>query len=248
MPATESWARCTVLSPAAAALAVSEEMLATRCALSAIWREVASSSLMVVVISLIAVACSRAPVACCVAVVCSSAEELETSCTAEPIWRESSLVNVIARKTVSTTTKPAITSTSLVAEVAASLEAFSPIVQQLFFPAGKIIHPFIEAARPWESLQRACIRTICAFGAFASRIAFAFSTSYLVLRLNLLNIADHGLAFRRKQIRLHVFQGLKKKLPRLILLFQILWYLRKAYSRAPLPPSVPPRSAVSPRR
>ena len=65
-------------SPARAAVAVCSAICATRCALSAICREVASSSLIVVVISLIAVACSLAPVACWFAAACSSADELCT--------------------------------------------------------------------------------------------------------------------------------------------------------------------------
>ena len=52
-----------------------------------IWRDVASSSLIVVLISLIAVACSFDPVACCVAAACSSADELCTWPTAVPICR-----------------------------------------------------------------------------------------------------------------------------------------------------------------
>ena len=85
MPAIDSWARSTVPSPDRAARAVSPAIWATRCALSAIWREVASSSLMVVVISFIAVACSLAPAACWLAAACSSDEELCTWETALPI-------------------------------------------------------------------------------------------------------------------------------------------------------------------
>src|SRR2546426_8218620 len=50
-------------------IAVSSAMWATRCALSAIWRDVASSSLMVVLISFMPVACSLAPAACWLAAV-----------------------------------------------------------------------------------------------------------------------------------------------------------------------------------
>ena len=64
MPAIDSCACSTVVSPPCAALTVCPAICATRCALSAIWREVASSSLIVMLISLIAVACSLAPVAC----------------------------------------------------------------------------------------------------------------------------------------------------------------------------------------
>jgi hypothetical protein len=46
---------------------------------------VASSSLMVVVISFMAVACSLDPVACWLAAVCSSPHELWTCWTAAPI-------------------------------------------------------------------------------------------------------------------------------------------------------------------
>jgi hypothetical protein len=71
----DSWAVSTVSAPARAAVAVCPAMWATRCALSVIWRDVASNSLIVVLISLVAVACSFDPVACCVAAACSSAEE-----------------------------------------------------------------------------------------------------------------------------------------------------------------------------
>ena len=87
MSPTASCVLTTVWSPLRAAAPVSPAICATRCALSAIWREVASSSLMVVVISLMAVACSLAPVACWLAAACSSADELCTCWTAEPIWR-----------------------------------------------------------------------------------------------------------------------------------------------------------------
>ncbi len=56
--------RTTVSSPTRAALTVSLGMPDTRCALSAIWREVTSNSLMVVAISRIAVAGSRALASC----------------------------------------------------------------------------------------------------------------------------------------------------------------------------------------
>ena len=61
----------------------------TRCALSAICREVISSSLIVVVISLIALAWSWPPVACCAAAASSSADELWMWPTAAPISRRS---------------------------------------------------------------------------------------------------------------------------------------------------------------
>jgi hypothetical protein len=60
----DEFACSIVLSPARAALTASAAICATRWALSEICREVASSSLIVVVISLIAVASSLAPVAC----------------------------------------------------------------------------------------------------------------------------------------------------------------------------------------
>ena len=59
--------------------------LALERALSAICREVVSSSLIVVVISAMAVACSRSPVACWVAAACSSVDEVCTCVTAPPI-------------------------------------------------------------------------------------------------------------------------------------------------------------------
>ena len=58
---------CTVEAPIRADAFVSSAICETRCALSAIWRDVASSSLIVVEISFIAIDCSRAPVACWVA-------------------------------------------------------------------------------------------------------------------------------------------------------------------------------------
>jgi hypothetical protein len=64
--------------------------------LSEICREVTRSSLMVVDTSLRQVAASRAPVACLLAVVRNSAEELCTCCTAVPIWRESARVSSTA--------------------------------------------------------------------------------------------------------------------------------------------------------
>jgi hypothetical protein len=76
--AIDSLACSMVFSPARAAPVVSAAIRATRCALSAIWRDVASSSLIVVVISLIAVASSLAPVACWLATASSSAEEVCT--------------------------------------------------------------------------------------------------------------------------------------------------------------------------
>ena len=60
----ESLAFETVCSPERAPLAVSSAIWATRWALSAICFDVARSSLIVVVISFIAVDCSLAPVAC----------------------------------------------------------------------------------------------------------------------------------------------------------------------------------------
>ena len=85
MPPTASSVFCMVSSPLRAAAAASVEMRATRCELSAIWRDVASSSLIVVEISVIAVACSLAPETCWLAAACSSADELCTCCTADPI-------------------------------------------------------------------------------------------------------------------------------------------------------------------
>ena len=82
-----SCAMPTVPSPDCADVAVCSAICATRCALSAICREVASSSLIVVVISVIAVACSLTPVACWLAAACSSADELCTWPTAVPICR-----------------------------------------------------------------------------------------------------------------------------------------------------------------
>ena len=64
MPAMASVPRSTVLSPERAALVAWPATWLTRCALSEIWRDVASSSVIVVLISVIAVACSFAPVAC----------------------------------------------------------------------------------------------------------------------------------------------------------------------------------------
>lgn len=61
----------------------------TRWVLSAIWREVATSSPIVVVISLIAVENSFAPDDCCVAAAWSSDDELWMCCTAAVIWRVS---------------------------------------------------------------------------------------------------------------------------------------------------------------
>ena len=58
--------------------AVCSAIFATRCALVAIWREVARISLMVVVISVMAVDCSRELVACWLAAAWSSADELCT--------------------------------------------------------------------------------------------------------------------------------------------------------------------------
>ena len=85
MPAIDMFAFSTVSSPARAEASVSSATCATRWALSAICREVASSSLIVVVISLIAVACSFAPVACWLAAACSSADELWIRPIALPI-------------------------------------------------------------------------------------------------------------------------------------------------------------------
>jgi hypothetical protein len=59
-------------------------MRATRCALSAICRDVASNSRMVVDTSLVADDCSRLPDACCVAAAWSSCEELRMLATAVP--------------------------------------------------------------------------------------------------------------------------------------------------------------------
>ncbi len=55
------------------------------------------------VISFIAVACSLAPVACCVAAACSSADELCMRPTDEPTWRVSARVmkNAIPIESVS---------------------------------------------------------------------------------------------------------------------------------------------------
>ncbi|MNY44469.1 hypothetical protein D3C86_1795000 [compost metagenome] len=64
MMVTASWARMTLRSPERADIAVSSAMRATCWALSAIWRELASSSFMVLETSLIAAACSPDPVAC----------------------------------------------------------------------------------------------------------------------------------------------------------------------------------------
>ena len=82
----------TVPWPERAAPAVCSAICATRCALSAIWRDVARSSLIVVLISVIAVACSLAPDACWLAAACSSVDELRTWPTAEPICIDSELV------------------------------------------------------------------------------------------------------------------------------------------------------------
>jgi hypothetical protein len=60
----ESLAFVTVCSPERAPMAVCSAMWATRWALSAICFEVTSSSLMVVVISFIAVDCSLEPMLC----------------------------------------------------------------------------------------------------------------------------------------------------------------------------------------
>ena len=76
MPRIVSVPRATVVSPERAACTVRSAMRATRWALSAIWRDAASSSLIVVAISFMAVACSRAPVACWFDAVCSSVDEL----------------------------------------------------------------------------------------------------------------------------------------------------------------------------
>ena len=82
---------CTVWSPRARRRRSRSAICATRCALSAICREVASSSLIVVVIS-----SSPSPAlgarACWLAAACSSADELCTCWTAAPIWLASERV------------------------------------------------------------------------------------------------------------------------------------------------------------
>ena len=82
---TASWVLPTDSPPARAEEPASAAICDTRWALSAIWRDVARSSLMVVVISLIAVACSFAPDTCWLAADWSSVDELCTCWTADPI-------------------------------------------------------------------------------------------------------------------------------------------------------------------
>ncbi len=84
MPDIASCPRSTVPVPTREEVAVWSAICATRCALSAIWRDVTPSSLMVVLISLMADACCLVPAACCVAAACNSADELCTRPTAAP--------------------------------------------------------------------------------------------------------------------------------------------------------------------
>ncbi len=118
---TVSWLRCTVASPERAAFAVSPATLATRWALSEIWREVASSSLMVVVISVIAVACSFAPVACWPAAACSSDEELWTWRTAVEIWRPRTRASRSESTAAAPTASAASSTTTRVARAASAV-------------------------------------------------------------------------------------------------------------------------------
>lgn len=109
----------TVRSPVAAAAAASSAMRATRWALSAIWREDDSSSL--VVISVMAVACSRDPAACWLAAACSSVEELWMCWMADPIWWERARDSVTASVRAASAARIAMIATSVTAKDAASL-------------------------------------------------------------------------------------------------------------------------------
>jgi len=102
---------------------------------------------MVVEISLIAVACSRAPVACWLAAACSSADELCTCPMAAPIWRDSEIVRRKASRVATSTAHPPIAIIDRIAVVADAVDAVIPSCNRRFSCSTKLSTPRVRATR-----------------------------------------------------------------------------------------------------